>query len=102
MSGAVVELLGEGRVAVRGPLRYATVPGLWQAARKLATEAPLVTVDLSGVTESDSAALALLLEWMREVRGRGGEIRCAGRPNQLEAIARVSGLEGLLPLGAAT
>lgn len=102
MSGAVVELLGEGRIAVRGPLRYATVPGLWQAARQLATEAPLVIVDLSGVTESDSASIALLLEWMREVQGRGGEIRFSGMPKQLEAIARVSGLEGLLPLGAVT
>lgn len=97
MSAAAVELLGEGRIAVRGPLRFGTVSGVWRAARGLATDAPRLTVDLTGVTEADSAALALLVEWMREARQRGAEVHFAGMPRQLEAIARVSGLDGLLP-----
>lgn len=97
MSAAAVELLGEGRIAVRGPLRFATVPGVWRAARALATDSPRLTIDLAGVTEADSAALALLVEWMREARQRGAQVHFAGIPRQLEAIARVSGLEGLLP-----
>jgi phospholipid transport system transporter-binding protein len=97
VSATAVELLGEGRVAVRGPLRFATVPGVWRAARTIAADAPRLTVDLAGVTEADSAALALLVEWMREARQRGAEVHFAGMPRQLEAIVRVSGLDGLLP-----
>jgi phospholipid transport system transporter-binding protein len=54
-----------GRCSVQGPLTMANVTGV------LAKSASLflgndVLVDLSGVTEVDSSAVSLLLEWRRQ------------------------------------
>lgn len=50
------------------------------------------TVDLSGVTESDSAALALLLEWQK----RRPSIWFAGAPESMLSVAKLSNLDELL------
>lgn len=53
--------------------------------------------DLGKVERSDSAGLALLLEWVREAQRRGSKIRFRNMPPQMSAIARTSGLDKLLP-----
>lgn len=90
------EDLGDGRYAARGVLRFQTVPGLWRETLGRFAAAREVTVDLAGVSEVDSAGLALLIEWVREARRAGGTVRFLNVPAQLLAIARVSGLERLL------
>ena len=90
------EDLGEGRYAVRGPLRFQNVPTVWrEAVGRFATPREVV-VDLSGVTEVDSAGLALLVEWLRDARKAGGAVRFANAPAKLLAIARVTRLDVLL------
>ena len=59
------------------------------------------TVDLAGVTELDSSLLAMLLAWLREARLRRSEIAFANLPQGLETIARLYGVEGLLPSAGA-
>ncbi len=53
-------------------------------------------VDLAGVTELDSSALAMLLAWLREARSRNRELAFTGFPEGLTAIARLYGVDGLL------
>ncbi len=55
-----------------------------------------LTVDLAGVTEVDSAAVALLLEWQRASVQRGSRLKIRSAPDRLRAIARISSLEELL------
>jgi phospholipid transport system transporter-binding protein len=93
---AVAEL-GDGRYAVSGLLRLETVPALWRETRGLFARPRRVVIDFSGVSEVDSAGLALLIEWMRDARRAGGEVHFENIPRQMQAIARVSRLEGLLP-----
>jgi phospholipid transport system transporter-binding protein len=59
------------------------------------------TVDLAGVTELDSSLLAMLLAWLREAKQRDSEIAFATLPRGLETIARLYGVEGLLPSAGA-
>lgn len=59
------------------------------------------TVDLGGVTELDSSILAMLLAWLREARLRESEISFANLPQGLETIARLYGVDGLLPTAGA-
>ena len=59
------------------------------------------TVDLGGVTELDSSLLAMLLTWLREAKQRSSEIAFANLPQGLETIARLYGVEGLLPSAGA-
>ena len=59
-----------------------------------------VEVDLSGVTSTDSAGLAVLLTWVERARANGQRLRFEGLPGQLVAIARVCGVESMLAASA--
>ena len=52
-----------------------------------------VTVDLGGVTNSDSAGLALLIEWIKHARTKRLQIRFRNIPEQLINLAKLSGLD---------
>ena len=55
-----------------------------------------VVVDLSAVSRSDSAGLALLLHWMGELRGEDKTLRFINIPHQVEDFIRINGLAELL------
>ncbi len=92
-----MESLGAGRYSLRGSVGFANVSALRQQSLSLFTRGEL-ELDLAGVERADSAALALLLEWMRQGRACGYTIRYRNLPAQLLDIARASDLEELLPL----
>jgi phospholipid transport system transporter-binding protein len=84
------------RVLLSGPVTLANVGALLEEGRRhLAGGAG--TVDLAGVTELDSSALALLLAWLREARAAGRSLVFANLPAALKTIARLYGVEDLLP-----
>ncbi|MEE8388162.1 MAG: STAS domain-containing protein [Acidiferrobacterales bacterium] len=86
-----------GPLQVKGALTFATVPALAALIKiwAVSEEIPIV-VDLSGVSHSDSAGLALLLQWVGDVRALGGELRFINIPVQVEDFIRVNGLAQLL------
>ncbi|MGE0371222.1 MAG: lipid asymmetry maintenance protein MlaB [Gammaproteobacteria bacterium] len=89
-------------LSVSGELNFATVPALLErGAALLAAGGGRIRLDLGGVTRADSAGLALLIEWLRLARSRRASLEIVNMPAQLRAIARVSGLDGILPSGAA-
>lgn len=89
---------GDGHYRLPEALTFATTPQLYlQTGEMFDTPLPRLTFDLAGVRRVDSAGLALLLEWLREARRRGKEILFQNIPGQLAAIAKVSGLNGILP-----
>jgi phospholipid transport system transporter-binding protein len=57
-----------------------------------------LVIDFSAVTEADSAALALALDWVRRSRARGTAIRLHALPHSLVALAEVYGVTRLLPV----
>jgi phospholipid transport system transporter-binding protein len=77
-------------------LDFDTVPGVWEQSRTALDEAAQVSIDLAGVTEVDSAGLALVIEWLRAVRARGGQVMFTGVPDKLRALARISEVEDLM------
>ncbi len=87
------------RLAVHGELTFATVPALARAPAPFPEGQAVWEVDLSGVARADSAGLVLLVTWLREARRGGSELRILHVPDQLRAIARVSGVSRLLALG---
>lgn len=93
---AVIEGNGDP-LRVEGALTFATVPALAALVRTWAAsdEDPIV-VDLSGVSHSDSAGLALLLQWAGELHGAGKEIKYTNIPDQVEDFIRINGLAELL------
>jgi len=83
------------RMALSGPVTLANVAAVLEEGRQHLAEG-VDSVDLAGVTEMDSALLALLLAWMREAKGRNRELALANPPQALRTIARLYGVDTLL------
>jgi len=58
--------------------------------------APHVTLDLSGLTEVDSAAVSLLLEWRRAAQRDRRTIDYVNLPANLKSLATLYGVLDLL------
>ena len=54
-------------------------------------------VDLAGVTEVDSAAVALAIAWLREARAGGRTIRFENLPPAMAKLARLYAVADLIP-----
>jgi len=78
-----------------GPLTLGEIGRLLAEGRTRAAGGDL-RVDLSAVTEADSAALALLLDWLRAARAAGHALTVSGLPAGLESLAALYGIDTLL------
>jgi phospholipid transport system transporter-binding protein len=87
------------RIVVSGPVTLANAAGLLEEGRRHLKEGVGV-VDVGEVTEMDSTLLALLLAWLRDARALGAELAFENLPEALRTIARLYGVEALLPLSA--
>ncbi len=98
MSGATLEPVASG-LRVCGALDFDSVTALGARGSELIRGWPETScvVDLSAVTESGSAGLALLLSWLRAARAAGKQLQVVGAPDGLRSVAAVSGLHALLP-----
>ncbi|HYG56104.1 MAG TPA: STAS domain-containing protein [Burkholderiales bacterium] len=88
------------RIILSGPVTLANVAALEQEGRRHLEEG-VRAVDLGEVTEMDSALLALILAWMRDAQARSAQLAIANPPASLRTIARLYGVEPLLPLSGA-
>jgi len=89
-----------GTLRLEGDLGFATVGGIVDAGRAAiaATTASRLVLDLGAVEKSDSAGVALILDWMRAAKARQVEVEVRGVPAQLALIARLGGLASLIGL----
>lgn len=90
---------GPGAFSVTGPVTFATAGALLETGRVQFHGQARLTVNLQGVTGVDSAGLALLLEWLRVARADRRAMTFTALPEKLLAIARLSGVDGLLTAG---
>ena len=88
-----------GRFVLSGAFGYATARRILEEGSAAFESHESVVVDLSGVTQADSAGLAVLLEWVTWAHREGREIRFQQMPKAIRAIARISEVEGLLEPG---
>lgn len=90
---------GADALAVHGVLDFDSVVQLEVEGRAWLEQIPSpVLIDLTGVTYSSSAGLALLLAWWRAARRLDKRLEITGMPEDMRALARVAGLVELLPL----
>ncbi|MDQ5847479.1 MAG: STAS domain-containing protein [Pseudomonadota bacterium] len=87
------------RMTLSGPVTLADVAGLLEEGRRHLEEG-VSTVDLSEVTDMDSGLLALLLAWLRDAKTRQRDLAFANLPEALRTIARLYGVDSLLPVSA--
>ena len=99
MSEFTFEDLGDGRFAVSGEMTFDTAEKMLRASENLFDDHTQIDVELTEVTDTDSAGLALLLEWVTWANHSVREIWFEGMPEKILAIARTTEVEPLLALG---
>ena len=99
MSGYELVDKGDGRFTLSGHMTFGTAADILKDSENPFEEHTQIEVDLSGVSKTDSAGLALLLEWITWANHTVREIRFIEMPEKIEAIARVTEVEELLRRG---
>lgn len=83
-------------MVVTGRLTIDTVPALFEAGlQRLAAEN--LVVDLSQVEAVDSAAVSMLLGWLRAAQRNQRKLHVVALPEDLLSLARLYGVADLLP-----
>ncbi|MDZ4201959.1 MAG: STAS domain-containing protein [Gallionella sp.] len=85
-----------GRMVVRGHLTIETVPALFDAGVQHFSSEDLV-VDFSQVENVDSAAVSMLLGWLRAAQRSQRTVTVTGLPEDLLSLARLYGVDNMLP-----
>lgn len=92
-----------GSYRLEDALTFATVPILRQPGLDLIAAAPGdVQFDLECVPLTDSAGLALLIDWLAEARARQRTLRYLKVPEALSQLAKLSEVEELIEPSAQT
>jgi phospholipid transport system transporter-binding protein len=90
-----------GTLSAAGPLTFATARRACEqgAAAIAQSAAAKLEIDCRAIAPSDSAGLAVLLEWLSISRRAGHSLRYVQLPQGLAALARLSEVEELLERG---
>jgi phospholipid transport system transporter-binding protein len=84
---------------LEGAITLDTVPAFMGAVEEQLGQGARV-VDFREVTEVDSAAVALALEWLRWSAGNNAGLRLANLPAAMQNLARLYGVSELLQAAA--
>jgi phospholipid transport system transporter-binding protein len=85
------------RIVVSGPVTLANVAAILEDGRRHLAEG-VPTIDLGEVTELDSSLLAAMLAWLRDAKAASRSLSFANLPESLQTIARLYGVDSLLPV----
>ena len=90
----------DGTYIIDGELNMLTVP---RAAKELIAILPTaqgekLTIDLTAVSRTDSAGVALLVEVMQHAKAAKLSLSFLNLPQQMQEIAGISGLLDILPI----
>ena len=99
MSKYELNELGDGRFTLSGRMSFDTAGDILRESEALFEHHTLLTVYLSGVAHTDSAGLALLLDWITWANHTVREIRFEGMPEKIDAIAKTTEVDSLLRRG---
>jgi phospholipid transport system transporter-binding protein len=86
-----------GHWLVSGDLGLETAAAMLASGQSAFAGVQDAAVDLSGITDADSAGLAVLIEWVKAARQSGRRIEFSGLPPRLAELARIGGVADFLP-----
>lgn len=85
----------DGRAALSGPVTLANVNAVLDEGMRV-FRAPSLTLDLAGVTDVDSTAVSVLLEWRRAAQREKRAIEYINYPANLKSLIQLYGVAELL------
>ena len=94
--------VNDGVVLLSGELNMQTVPGVYSQLPEVLAQGDSTNLvfDLKAVTRSDSAGLGLLVECMQQAENRQAAVSFRNIPGQMWDIARMTGLDEVLPVAS--
>jgi len=95
-SGATITRRDTRSYGVRGAMTFESVAQLWRQSVEIFPDEAVFQIDLAQVTRTDSAGLALLVEWLREGSRRGARIEFLNLPAQMLMLAGAANFEKVL------
>jgi len=78
---------------ISGDLNFLTVPLLWKQSLPLLAVSQELNFDLENITFSNSAGLALLIEWIKYAKQSKKNIHFHHIPSQLDSMIKASGVK---------
>lgn len=88
-----------GRICVSGEVGFINAEKLSLDGEQLIATMPRIcTVDLSGIRYASSVMLAVMVGWLRHAAACDVALAFQNIPGQLMQVARVSGLDAVLPI----
>lgn len=97
MNSIQIKLNGQ-ELEMTGVLTFDTTPVALAQILRLLPSSGEVVLNFSGIGQSDSSALTLITELMRLSRKKGFQFKISNVPTKLLEVARVSGLDGMIPI----
>ena len=96
---AAIESVSPQSFTVSGELDFANVVAIKERGIELLDKAVAkFEISLAGVTRAGSAAVSLLLSWLRYAADKGIELVFSHLPADLFGVAQVSGIDQILPI----
>ena len=93
---AALQQVSDDRWRLTGTLDFTTVPDLRPRIHPALKQGATVTIDLGGVTHTNSAGVALILQWMEDGRRQGALVQIQNPPRAFAELAGLSGARQLL------
>ena len=84
------------KLSVKGPITIANVADVIEKGVNLFDKNDLI-IDLSQVTEVDSSAVSLLLEWQRKAQENNRQLCFSNIPESLKNLTQLYGVSELVP-----
>lgn len=81
---------------IEGPIHMANARALMSEGSALLGP-EVTTIDMGAVTEVDSAAVSLLLEWQRQAATHQTSLRFTNLSENVKSLAKLYGVTDLLP-----
>ncbi len=93
---ATLQRVSDDRWRLSGTLDFETVPELRPRIREALRPGANVSIDLGGVTQTNSAGVALVIQWLEDARQDGASIKVINPPRAFSELIGLSNAESLL------
>lgn len=86
-------IVNDDVICIQGSLNFSTVSDLYQKSLPYLSKLNSITVDFTDVKTSNSAGLALMIEWIKYANHQQKKIKFLHVSEELLAIAKVTALD---------
>jgi phospholipid transport system transporter-binding protein len=93
MSKLSIASKGDGEWLIHGELTFTSIQGKFIDSPPFLRGGKEIILDFSHVTNTDSAGLALMIEWIKLSRHQHAKLQFRNVPKQLLNLAKLSGLD---------